>query len=176
MNRFFIAQAAPEAGPALPPLPHPEQFQIPDVVPGTPWWVYAVGVAVVCALISVVVWLLFRARSTVPAPSPRPWRVAMEALNALRERVGKEPPAESAHAVSEILRRYFMERYKVPAPYRTRRELFELEAPRLSERVTQYEPLAVLWDELSFAPLPVTTEEAGALVDKAIQHLKGDTP
>jgi hypothetical protein len=172
--RLFLAQTQPP--PSLPPLPHPEKFEVPPVVEGQPWWLYAGIILLICILVSLVLWLLFRSRQAAPAAIPRPWNAAMDALHALRARADSQPHAETAHQVSEILRRYFWERYHIPAPFRTRRELFEMEAPKASQKVVQYAPLAALWDELSFAPVPVTQEEALTLVNRAISHLQEDQP
>jgi hypothetical protein len=171
---WFLAQGQP--APSLPPLPHPEKFEVPPVVEGPPWWLYAGGLLLICALAGLVIWLLFRARKPATPAAPRPWNRAMDALHQLRARADSQPHAETAHQVSEILRLYFWERYHIPAPFRTRRELFELEAPKASQRVVQYAPLAALWDELSFAPVPVTQEEALTLVNRAISHLQEDRP
>jgi hypothetical protein len=171
---FFFAQQAP---PMMPPLPHPEQFEAPVIVPPPPWWYFAGGVLLVCLLLSLIIWLLFRARKAeTAAAGPRPWNRAMDALHDLRARLGQQSHVETAHQVSEVLRRYFWERYEIPAPFRTRRELFEQEAPKASQRVGRYAPLAAMWDELSFAPIPITQEEARALVDRAIVHLEEDRP
>lgn len=171
----FLAQQAPPP-PAVPPLPHPELPDPGTVTLGPPWWLYAGGILLVCVLLSLVIWLLFRSKRVLPPPVPRPWNIAMDALHALRGRSESQSNAETAHQVSEVLRRYFWERYKIPAPFRTRRELFEIEAPKMTERVDRYAPLAALWDELSFAPIPVSREEALTLVDKAISHLQEDRP
>jgi hypothetical protein len=169
----FLAQQPPSL---VPPLPHPEKFEAPTIVLGPPWWLYPSGILVVCLLLSLVIWLLFRSRKAEAAAAPRPWNHAMDALHDLRARLGNQAHVETAHQVSEVLRRYFWERYEIPAPFRTRRELFELEAPKASQRVGRYAPLAAMWDELSFAPIPVSQEEAQALVDRAIGHLQEDRP
>ncbi|HYF35739.1 MAG TPA: hypothetical protein VD994_10645, partial [Prosthecobacter sp.] len=127
-------------------------------------------------LLSLVIWLLFRSKKAATPSSPRPWNQAMDALHSLRARLEKQSHSETAHQVSEILRRYFWERYEIPAPFRTRRELFEQDVPKTSLRVGRYAPLAAMWDELSFAPIPVSQEEAQALVERAISHLQEDRP
>ncbi|MDZ4289310.1 MAG: DUF4381 family protein [Prosthecobacter sp.] len=169
-----MAQQSPP--PAVPPLPHPELPDPSAITLGPPWWLYAGAILLVCVLLSLVIWLLFRAKKAVPPQAPRPWNRAMDSLHDLRGRTEAQPHAETAHQVSEVLRNYFWERYQIPAPFRTRRELFEQEAPKMTQRVDRYAPLAALWDELSFAPIPVSREEALALVDRAIANLQEDRP
>ncbi len=158
------------------PLPHP---LLPDPTPlefGTPWWWYALGGMVILYLLVLVLWLLFRSKRPSPPPLPRPWKRARESLGALQKKAASQPPVEVAHEVSEILRRYFMERYQIPAPFRTTRELFRHGGAQNSQSVQRYEPLACLWDELSFAPAPVTAAAASALIERAVQHLEEDRP
>lgn len=172
---FLIAQAQQPAAPPLQPLPHPE---LPDptlVTPGPEWWVYAAGALLVFILLGLVIWMLMRPAKTTPPPLKRPWQAAMNRLREILVQSGQEPPADTAAAVSETLRVYFMERYKIPAPFRTTQELFERGGiPATSLRLQKYESLADLWDQLSFAPLPVNSEEATALVQKAISSLEED--
>ena len=169
----FLAQQPP---PLVPPLPHPEKFEVPAITLGPPWWLYALSLLLICLLLSLVIWLLFLAKKAVEPVAPRPWNQAMDALHELRSHLGEQAHSETAHQVSEVLRRYFWERYQIPAPFRTRRELFEQEAPKASQRVGRYAPLAAMWDELPFAPIPVSQEEAQALVERAINHLQEDRP
>jgi len=171
-----LAQAKPPAGPPPHPLPHPELPEPSVVTIGPPWWVYASVGLLVCALLGLVLWMMFRPKKGVPPAPPRPWKQAMEAMRAIRGRAEAQPASSTAHEVSEALRRYFMDRYRIPAPFRTRRELFEDLVPSKSQRLQRYAPLAELWDQLSFAPTPANHTEAVALVEKAIAHLEEDKP
>ncbi len=101
----------------------------------------------------------------------------MRALKDLSSKVATLAPGEVSAQVSEILRRYFLERYKIPAPFRTTHEIFQgTSLSGSSLRVHKYASLAALWDQLSFAPVPGTSDEAVQLVDKAILHLEEDRP
>jgi len=109
-----------------------------------------------------------------PAPVPV-W--AMNALKNLLPQAASQPPGQTSAEVSEILRRYFFDRYNIPAPFRTTREIFEsTETPPASPRLMKYASLAALWDELSFAPVPSSSQAAQALVEKAIGYLEEDRP
>jgi hypothetical protein len=173
MSNFWLAQAQPP--PPLQPLPHPE---IPEVfippVPMSPW-VYAGGAAVLLLLLSLVLWLLLRPKAPVALPPKRPWGQAMNGLKNLASRARSMPTQSVSAEVSEILRRYFMERYNIPAPFRTTHEIFESEGiPQTSPRLHKYAALANLWDELSFAPAPQTGDEVMELLAKAMTHLEED--
>lgn len=170
------APGQPPAAPPLQPLPHPdlpEVFLMPEPVP---MWVYVAGALVVVALLSLVLWLLLRPRPPGSLPPRRPWGEAMSALQALSSQSRSLPPPELAGKVSEILRRYFLNRYGIPAPYRTSGELFNPALSAQSPRVQKYAPLAALWDELSFAPLPASETEAAELLARAMTHLEEERP
>ena len=172
MMPFFAQQAS---GPPLQPLPHPE-LPPPVLIPPEPeWWIYGVAAALVVVLLGLVVWLLLRPGKTAPPIMKKPWQTASNRLRDLLVASSQQPPATTAAAVSETLRIYFMERYKIPAPFRTTQELFQRGGiPGTSLRLHHYQPLAALWDELAFAPLPADHAAAAALVQKAIASLEED--
>lgn len=172
---FFISQAQQQAGPPLQPLPHPELPDPSAVLPEPAWWIYILAGLLVLALIVLVVWLLFRPAKAVPLPLPKPWSTAMNQLRDVLTQVSLKSPSQTAAEVSETLRKYFLERYSIPAPYRTSQELFERQGiPATSLRLQRYGPLADLWDQLAFAPVPSNHEEAANLVKQAITHLEED--
>lgn len=171
--------------PAAPPLPHPD-LPAPDALSlPTPWWLYVAAALLVLALGSLVVWLLIRPKEALPTQERQPWSSAFTALNELRTRSQHLPPPETSHRVSQILRRYLLERYAVPAPARTTREIFS----NTPERVPgvpvpraqgfwreRFEPVAELCDGISFMPAPRTPEESAALIDQALARLQEEKP
>lgn len=167
----FVAQQA--SGPPLQPLPYPE-LPPPALIPPEPeWWIYGVAASLVIVLLGLVVWLLLRPGKSAPPAMKKPWQTAIKRLRDLLAASSQQPPATTAAAVSETLRVYFMERYKIPAPFRTSQELFQKGGiPRTSLRLHDYQPLAAWWDELAFAPMPVDHTAAAALVQKAIASLE----
>jgi len=172
---LFLAQVQQPEGPPLQPLPHPEFPEPMLMPPGTEWWVYAGAALLVVLLLALVVWLLLRPAKALPVQLPQPWSKAMNRLRDILVRATVQPPAQTAGEVSEALRRYFMERYQIPAPARTSQELFQRRGiPATSQRLQKYELLADLWDQLSFAPVPADHSAAAALVQKAISHLEED--
>lgn len=169
-----IAQQAGQ-GPPLQPLPHPE---LPDpalVTSGPEWWVYASAAGLVVILMGLVFWLLMRPARAAPPPMKKPYTAAMNRLRDILAKASQQPPARTAADVSETLRIYFHDRYKIPAPFRTTNELFVNGGiPATSPRLQRYAPLAELWDQLAFAPVPADRLKAAALVQKAISHLEED--
>lgn len=169
-----IAQQAGQ-GPPLQPLPHPE---LPDpalVTSGPEWWVYASAGGLVVILLGLVIWLLMRPARTSPPPMKKPYAAAMNRLRDILAKASQQPPARTAADVSETLRIYFHDRYRIPAPFRTTNELFVNGGiPAASPRLQRYAPLAELWDQLAFAPVPADPQQAAELVQKAISHLEED--
>ncbi len=171
----FLAQQP--AGPPLQPLPHPELPPPPVITPEPEWWIYGVAGALVLVLLGLVIWLLLRPSKAAPPTMKKPYQTAMNRLRDLLVATTQQPPATTAAAVSETLRIYFMDRYKIPAPYRTTQELFQRGGiPSTTLRLHHYQPLAALWDELAFAPIPADEAAAAALVQKAIAALEEDRP
>jgi len=172
-----LAQAQPPAAPPPQPLPHPE---LPDpslVFPGMPWWVYAAAGTVIVALLGLVLWLLLRPRKAAPPEPKKPWQAAMRRLRDLASAASTQPPGDIAAGVSETLRGYFLDRYHIPAPFRTTQEIFQRDGiPATSQRLHRYAPLADLWDQLAFAPVPANRTESAALLEKAISFLEEDRP
>lgn len=166
-----------QAGPPLQPLPHPELPDPPVVGPQTAWWVFVVACVVVVLILAVVAWFLLRPLPTAAEPPARPWQKAMDRLREIRGLTGVLAHADVAGQVSETLRAYFMDRYKIPAPFRTSQEIFVRgEIPQASVRMRRFAPLAEIWDLLAFAPVPSTQAEAEGLVDNAIRSLEEDRP
>lgn len=126
-------------------------------------------------LLGLVVWLLLRPSKAASPPMKKPYTAAMNRLRDILARASQQPPARTAAEVSEALRTYFLDRYQIPAPFRTTNELFVNGGlPSTSPRLQKYAPLAALWDELAFAPVPADHAAASALVQKAISHLEED--
>ena len=167
----------PVGGP--PPLPHPE-IPVPEPLPvQVSAWLVIGGVVLLGLIVSGLILLLYGRKSTGPAAAKRPVRDALRALKDLRNKAGGLSPSESGHQVSEIMRKFYEARYNIPAPYRTSQELFpqvDLSHEPLRRRMwrERYEPLAAIYDELSYAPVPATAVEALRLIDAAIGKLEDE--
>jgi hypothetical protein len=95
----------------------------------------------------------------------------------LRNKADVLPPSDIGHAVSEILRVYYLDRYGIPAPFKTTEELFP-HATRNDESLRRrnwrdrFESLAAIYDALSYMPGPLSKTDAIALVESAISKLE----
>ena len=173
-----FAQQMPDGGmpQGPPPLPHPEIVQ-PLVVPEPVSVWLMVGMLLLLALaVSGLVFLLFGRKPGASSAIKRPVKDAMRALKDLRSRADAIGPAEVGHQVSEILRRFHEVRYGIPATCRTSQELFpkvDMSGEPLRRRAwrERYEPLAAVYDALSYAPVPATTVEAVKLIDASLEKL-----
>jgi hypothetical protein len=176
----LLAQApgGGEEAPPLQPLPHPEIPAPPALPDPIPLWIIIVCALLILALLALIVWLLFRARKNPAFPARQPLRVARRALDQLKHDAPNMTPAQIAHRVSEILRLYLFERYRLPAPFRTTPELFpatDSADSRSTHPVRQkFGPVAEKYDELSFAPAPATHAAAVSLVDTVINLLEDE--
>ncbi|MDB6140165.1 MAG: hypothetical protein JWO94_3237 [Verrucomicrobiaceae bacterium] len=172
------AQEAPENSlpfgvPSLPDPEVPAPPPLPEHV--SPWLV--IGVLLLLGLlVTGTTLLLFGLKAAGSPGSKRPVRDALRALKELRNHLDVVKPAEAAHEVSEILRRFYQARYSIPAPFRTSQELFpnvDLSQEPLRRRLwrERYEPLAAVYDKLSYAPVQATREDVVRLIDEATQKL-----
>ncbi|MFO1485060.1 MAG: DUF4381 family protein [Verrucomicrobiaceae bacterium] len=178
---FLIVGALLAQFPGAPPLPHPELPSPDKIDVPPPWWVPWAAGLLLALLIGLVVWLLLRPKAVPPAPMRQPWSSALRALNDLKARIQSIPPHEMSHRVSQVLRRYLLERYAVPAPARTTHEIFDgtqerlpgVPVPRAQGMWRErFEPVARLCDDISFMPAPHTPEESVALIDQALARLQ----
>jgi hypothetical protein len=157
------------------PLPHPD-IAPPDFVSPTftPWWLVLGGIVMGLGLLALLVWFAFLPKTYRP-PSLRhaPLKSAMESLEALRGRVHEMQPSEVAHDVSLIIRMYLQHSYSVPAPYRTTEEIYRSAALSTREPLkNRFEPVAVFYDQVEFAPRPRTVEDSEGLVEAALEALR----
>ncbi len=174
-----VAQQQPDGmqPPGPPPLPHPEiapPLPLPEHV--SVWLVLGV-LAVVGLMVTGLILLLFGRKGPPPLPSRRPIKEAMQALKNLRSKADALDPSEVGHQVSEIMRRFYEARYGIPAPFRTSQELFprvDISQEPLRRRLwrERYEPLATVYDALSYAPAPATLNKAILLIDNAMDKLE----
>ena len=173
----YVAQEPPMGGqqPKLMPLPHPE-IGLPSV-PAEAKPVGPVVAAVITAFLALAVltWLLLR-RSTVRPPAlASPTKIALNRLIELRAESKKIPPAEIAGQVSIILREFQEAGFAVPAPYRTTEELYEGPQHAFEGVVkARFNPVAQVYDRLSFGAQPVTRTDALELIEKAMIAVSDD--
>lgn len=117
-----------------------------------PWWQTLLLIAGLLVAALLVIWLLIRLgrRTAAVAKQPDPWEVALTNLADLEDRLPVEPD-EGFQEVTDILRRYLEDAYKVPATEQTTDEFLRTlnqKSSRLDE-----EQRAMLGDFLSTADL-----------------------
>jgi hypothetical protein len=182
---LFILSTLLAQFPAPPPLPHPDLPPPDSVELPPPWWIPWAAALLLVALVALIVWLLVRPKHTPPTPQRQPWSSAVRALSDLRTRIHSVSPQDMSHRISQILRRYLQERYAVPAPARTTREIFDGRADRLPGAPIsraqglwreRFEPVAHLCDDISFMPAPRTEEESTQLIDQALARMQEERP
>ncbi len=179
MNLFVYQLLAQiPGGPQAPErLPHPDLPAPAQIVPGLSWWGYAGVALVIIALLGLLLSLIF-GKKTAPAPEPkRPLVTALRAMKDLRNKADVIAPADVGHRVSEILRTYYLDRYGIPAPFKTTEELFP-HATRNDEPLRRrmwrerFESLAELYDSLAYMPPAFSKNDALTLVENTISKLE----
>ncbi len=164
---------APQEGPQLTPLPHPDIAKPVMLEPGVAPWIIVLAVAGLVGLLAFFVWLLFRKRPAIAPVQTPPLTLALERMEKLRAQVNHLPASELAHQVSVILRDYQFGRYSLPAPYRTSEELYgDQSTVQRTELKQRFGPISAIYDRLEFAPLPATKEESLDLIEAAAQALR----
>lgn len=154
--------------------PYPEEItELPPITEPMSWWLILLLVAGGLGVLCILTALLLREAPPKGVLKIPPLRIAFEELQKLRSRLDAFTPSEAAHQVSLILRSYQLDRYAVPAPYRTSEELYQegrLQTRKeLQERFT---PLSVIHDRIAFAAQPSNRSEVEDLIDASIEALK----
>lgn len=172
----IVFAQAPEDGPKLLPLPHPDIPRPPLPQVPTQWLVVFGGGFLITALVALLLWLLFKMPRLTPPPET-PLQKAERLLEALKLFLDQTPPGEISHHVSVILRDYMESRYEVPALARTTPELYERNTSAMLNSLRErFSPLAAMYDRLSFAPQSATREDAVALIESALDALQKEKP
>lgn len=169
----LTAQESPLPQPKLKPLPHPDLPKPILTEPGLPLWIVIAISLIGVVLIAVVVTLLLHRRKASVVPPEMPLSRATQRLKQLLAECSSIPPDEVGHRVSVIVREYQQACYSVPAPYRTREELYKNSALTKDETLrARFEPLAEFCDRLAFAPAPSLTAQAEALIQSALDAMR----
>lgn len=181
-NLFFAVAASPALA-ALTRAPQPDLVTEdirglkPLVAAPTPWYWWLLGVVAVAALVAAIVWFV-RNRPAPPPPPPVPPHVrARQRINTALDLL-HDPRAFCIH-VSDALRNYLEEYFRLRAPERTTEEfLFELQnSPVLT--VGQKEALAVFLascDLVKFARHEPTEADLRSLYECALRLVEETSP
>jgi hypothetical protein len=140
-----------------------------------PPWLVFVAAFVVLAILGGIVWLLMRwLRKPKPEVSPR--TRAMELLDQARREIADKSPYEFSIRVSDILRRFVMEQFRLPMTRQTSVEFLEAAA---REPLFTGEDKELLGDFLNrcdlikFARYEATAADSELLLEEATRFVQG---
>ena len=170
------AQAMPTA------TPPPEIKPIAPPVPVFPYPAWMVVTAVVVALLiaGAIAWAVIRhIRNRPQPPPPTPREVALAALGKLRDRIATVEPYPFSIEVSDVLRSFITQEFKVSATNQTSPEFLAAVArsPRFSEADKAL--LAVFLEKadlIKFARVHATSADSEQLLEQALRFVEGGVP
>jgi len=182
MKRVFptLLWTAPAALAQEAELPEPRPLAPPVEIPAYPPWVIPVVVVAALLLLALIAWAIARWYRNRPAPPPpTPRERAIAALEGLRVRVQAVDPYPFSIEVSDVLRTYITEQYKISATQRTSPEFLEAVAGHSAFSENDRALLAVLLEKadlIKFARVQATTADSERLLEQATLFVKGGTP
>jgi hypothetical protein len=158
------------------PLPHPD-IPPPPVVNEVSLTYLAGLILAFMLAVGLILWLIFKPKAATHTATERPVKQAIKALKLLRNDVGKLSVSQISAEVSQVLRRYYQDRYSIPALARTSQELFpqqqtQHEGRQRKQWRERFNSLAAIYDWLEFSGEPASQMEAMALIDNAITRLE----
>jgi len=140
-----------------------------------PTWVIFVGTFLALTLIGVIVWLILRSRKESVQPKSARERT-LELLDRMEDEIEMLSPYQFSIRVSDVLRRYVTEQYKLPITRQTSIEF--LNTIRTASPFSEDEK-ALLTDFLDrcdlikFARYEATTADSRLLLEEATRFVKG---
>jgi hypothetical protein len=162
MNAFFAVTDIHEIAP-------PVDYSL---VP--PWVIYA-GIALALALAALIAWWI-RKRAQRPKPLQSPRARALAALERVGSEIETSTPYEFSIRVSDILRGYVTEQYRLPVTRQTSFEFLSMLAkssPFSAEEASLLEDFLGRCDLIKFARYDATIHDSRRLLEEAIQFVKG---
>ena len=160
--RFFLAQELHDISP-------PVEYSL------VPTWAIFLASFIGLALIGLLVWAIRRWLRR-PKPEQTPRARAIELLQRARAEINAETPYQFSIRVSDILRRYVMEQYDLPATRQTSREFLDAlaRAPRFSEEERSLlNDFLDRCDLIKFARYEATTADSERLLEEATRFVEG---
>jgi hypothetical protein len=160
--RFFLAQ---EFHDIAPPVDY-------SLVP--PWLIF-VASFVGLSILGLIVWAVMR-RMRKPKPEKSPRVRALELLERARPEIAHQTPYEFSIHVSDILRRYVVEEYRLPITKQTSVEFLEAISNAKTFSDDERSLLADFLnrcDLIKFARYEATTADSELLLDEATRFVQG---
>ncbi len=156
----------------------PEEFH--DIAPPVdyslvpPWVVFAAAFLGLC-LLGLLVWAI-RRRMKKPLPEKSARERALELLDRAHDEIGRTTPYEFSISVSDILRRYVVEEYRLPLTRQTSVEFLEAISNASAFSAEERSLLADFLsrcDLIKFARYDATTADSDLLFEEATRFVKG---
>jgi len=160
--RFFLAQELHDISP-------PVDYSL------LPTWVIFAASFLALALLGLVIWLVRRWLRR-PKPEKTPRARALDLLQRARGEIAAEAPYQFSIRVSDILRRYVMEEYQLPATRQTSREFLDALARAASFSEDQRSLLTDFLDRcdlIKFARYEATSADSERLLEEATRFVNG---
>lgn len=139
-----------------------------------PWMVFA-GTFLALTLIGALVWLIARTRKQ-PAPIKSPRDRAVELLDRSEDEIDMLSPYQFSIRVSDILRTYVTEQYKLPVTRQTSIEFLNLiktASPFSGDEKELLKDFLDRCDLIKFARYEATTADSRLLLEEATRFVKG---
>ncbi len=140
-----------------------------------PLWLVFVGAFLALAILGLLVWLFIRWRRR-PKPEQTPRTRAMLLLQRARGEIESQTPYQFSIRVSDILRRYVVEQYRLPVTRQTSVEFLEALAkasPFSDEERNLLGDFLNRCDLIKFARYEATTGDSELLLDEATKFVHG---
>ncbi|GEM_PF-469384 len=169
-------------GSSAAPAPSPTPVDLAPIAPPVPvfpypMWMVAIAATLAVLLLAGIVWAIvhyLRSRPGPPPPTPR--QRALAVLESLRERIGQIEPYPFSVEVSDALRSFVSEEFRVRATRQTSPEFLAAAAasPRFSEADKAL--LAAFLEKadlIKFARLAATSADSEGLLEQAARFVEG---
>jgi hypothetical protein len=140
-----------------------------------PPWVIFAGVLVALVLAGLLGWWI-RRRWQRPKPQPSPRERTLELLDRISREIETLPAYQFSIRVSDILRRYVTDQYKLPVTRQTSVEFLAAltkASPFSEDDKSLLEDFLNRCDLIKFARYDATTEDSRRLLEEATRFVKG---
>src|SRR4051812_1730358 len=140
-----------------------------------PTWLVFAGAFLALAILGLLVWLFLRWRRR-PKPEKSPRVRALELLQRARADIANLTPYQFSIRVSDILRRYVVEEYRLPVTRQTSVEFLEALAkasPFSEDERTLLGDFLNRCDLIKFARYEATTADSELLLEEATRFVQG---
>ena len=141
----------------------------------TPTWVVFVGTFLTLTVIGAIVWLIARPRKQ-PVPIKSARERALELLDRIEDEIEALSPYQFSIRVSDILRSYVTEQYKLPVTRQTSIEFLNIiktASPFSEDEKELLKDFLDRCDLIKFARYEATTADSRLLLEEATRFLKG---